>query len=76
MRNSSTNKYEGNAYPGNPYYSELNNINETVSKDNKTGCLCRSVDAWASTAALGTVVITYTPKTYNFDEKEITDHDA
>ena len=66
---STNKKYEGNAYPG-FVSSELNNINETVSKDDKNGNIMSICPIMGLDSRLGTVVITYTPKTYNFDEKE------
>jgi C4-dicarboxylate-specific signal transduction histidine kinase len=66
---STNKKYEGNTYPG-FVASELNKINETVSKDDKNGNIMSICPIIGLDSRLGTVVITYTPKTYNFDEKE------
>ena len=66
---STNKKFEGNAYPG-PVASQLSSINEVVSRSDESGnimCICPIMGL---DSRLGTIVITYKPKTYAFGGKE------
>jgi hypothetical protein len=66
---STNKKYEGNAYPG-FVASELNNINEVVSRDDAGGNIMSICPIMGLDNKMGTIVITYKPKTYTFGNNE------
>jgi hypothetical protein len=66
---STNKKFEGNAYPG-PVSAQLSSINEVVSRSDENGnimCICPIMGL---DSRLGTIVITYKPKTYVFGNNE------
>jgi hypothetical protein len=66
---STNKKFEGNAYPG-PVASQLSTINEVVSRSDESGnimCICPIMGL---DNRMGTIVLTYKPKTYTFGNTE------
>jgi hypothetical protein len=66
---STNKKFEGNAYPG-FVTTELNNINEVVSRNNGNGNIMSICPIMGLDNRMGTIVITYKPKTYTFSNNE------
>ncbi|MEI6854004.1 MAG: hypothetical protein WCL06_14255 [Bacteroidota bacterium] len=66
---STNKKFEGNAYPG-PVASQLSQINEVVSQNDADGNIMSICPIMGLDSRLGTIVITYKPKTYVFGNQE------
>jgi hypothetical protein len=66
---STNKKFEGNAYPG-FVATELNNINEVVSRNDANGNIMSVCPIMGLDNRMGTIVITYKPKTYTFGNNE------
>ncbi len=66
---STNKKFEGNAYPG-PVASQLSSVNEVVSQNDANGNIMAICPIMGLDSRLGTIVITYKPKTYVFGNNE------
>lgn len=58
---STNKKYEGNIYPG-PVTSELNSINNVISKSDENNNIMALCPVMGLDNRIGTIVVTYTPK--------------
>ncbi|MEI6122453.1 MAG: hypothetical protein WCQ95_02380 [Bacteroidota bacterium] len=66
---STNKKYEGNAYAG-PVASQLSTINDVVSQNGQDNNIIVISPIMGLDTRLGSIVITYTPKTYVFGNTE------